>query len=674
MDGYKLTTNPKALCTLIDQHLEREETLRMPRWVMWRLAWHYLNGARNFQVFDPYSGQIQAHLLDEEGNMEFQSQELLSMIDRISGQISSMDVRPQVHRAGNSLGAIRERAVAQIMADGVVSRENVESANTQFAHILTALGCCGITGHLEDHPTIGLTADYEVIHPRELFPFPSLGMDYTKQRGLVRRRTVPLSWLKDKFGDRIGRNLERMYWWEAEAGVVPHHDTAYGDDHGGGTFEYVSSGRGWNAGGQKPENATVGLVRIEELWLTGHRGLCTRYVVKSGEYVLYDSKSDFEDLEVYCPIGVARFIENGSFHGCGVFDLLFSLHRQMEMLLKSLFNNIRDMDRYGVLVLPGGQMNQRSLLRDVGRGLRILDWEPDPIAEGFRPFNITPSTLGDVPGKTAAFAREMMGQISPWQNLLQEKGRVDSAAGLGFLDEKIKQLMNNSSRSVDRAWSQAHRSVLAGVAREATQTSRAIPVHHLTLDLAGAVIDPERDEVRFVENPLPRLSSLNITIKDVSPHSPVVRKQEALQLYGLEGYAGDLQRLILLSLEEGLDFAMYMEEEKSAYESIVRNILLLYGDGENPGQIVATPDTVIPEFQLRILGAFMGGPLMQVAGPEVQDEFIRYKQFLMQSMQMVLPQGVPNPDDLAALMNPEEAFGGAQGMMAQQGAQLQLAM
>lgn len=656
MDSYTLTTDPQTLCMVIDQHLEREETLRMPRWVMWRLAWHYLNGARNFQVFDPYSGQLQAHLLDEEGDMEFQSQELLSMIDRISGQISSMDVRPQIHRSGNSLSAIRERAIAQIMADGVVSRENIESANTKFAHTLTALGCCGITGHLEDHPTIGMTADYEVIHPRELFPFPSLGHDYTKQRGLVRRRTVPLSWLKEKFGPRVARNLDKLYWWESEPGVVPHHDTGYGDDHGGGTFEYVSSGRGHNAGAGKSSDGTVGLVRVEELWLTGHRNLCNRYVVKSGKYVLYDSKDDFKDLEVYCPIGVARFIENGSFHGAGVFDLLFSMHRQMELLLKSLFNNIRDMDRYGVLVLPGGQMNNRSLLRDVGRGLRVMDWEPDPIAEGFRPFNIAPTTMGDVPGKTAAFAREMMGQLSPWQNLLQEKGRVDSAAGLGFLDEKIKQLMNNSSKSVDRAWSEAHRSVLSSVARQVTTTQNALPVHQLTLDLAGAVIDPEKDEVRFPENPLPRLSGLNVTIRDVSPHSPVVRKQEALQLYQMEGYAGDLQRLILLSLEEGLDFAMYMGEEKAAYESIVRNILLLYGDGQNPGEVIVTPDSVLPEFQLRVLGGFMSGPLMQVASPEVQDEFMKFKRFLLESMQMVLPEGVPNPDDSAALVDPEAAM------------------
>lgn len=591
--------------------------------------------------------------------MEFQSQELLSMIDRVSGQLSSMDVRPQVHRTGESLSSIRERAVGQIMADSVVSREVIEERHSQFSHILAALGCCGIMGHIEDHPTIGLTADYEVIHPRELFPFPSLGMDYTKQRGLVRRRTVPLAWLKDKFGDRVGRNLERLYWWEAEAGVVPHHDTAYGDDHGGGTFEYVSSGRGWNAGGQKPDKATVGLVRIEELWLTGHRNLCTRYVVKSGEYVLYDSKEDFKDLEVYCPIGVARFIENGSFHGAGLFDLLFSLHRQMELLLKSLFNNIRDMDRYGVLVLPGGQMNQRSLLRDVGRGLRVMDWEPDPIAEGFRPFNIAPSTLGDVPGKTAAFAREMFGQISPWQNLLQEKGRVDSASGLGFLDEKIKDLMNNSTRSVDRAYSQAHRSVLASAAREVTGSRKAMPVHQLTLDLAGAVMDPTLDSVSFDRNPLPRLSSLTVTIRDVSPHSPVVRKQEALQLHQLEGFAQDPDRLILFSLKEGLDFALYMEGERSAYESIVRHILLLYGNGEEPGRTKAQPDMMKPEFQLRILSDFMVGPQMMVASPEVKKAFISFRNFMMENMGVVMPQGAPNPDDMAALMNPMEAMGAA---------------
>lgn len=652
-DYYRLTKkDDKALCRVIDQHVEREESRLSYRWLMWKLAFNYLQGARRFDVFDPHSAKLSSHYVDPEGKMEFQSQELMGAIDRVVGQLSAMDVRPMVHRQGNSLSSIRDRARAQVMADAVVSGDQINRTHTDFSFMLVALGCAGITGHVEDHPLSGLTADYEVIHPRELYPFPSLGQDHTKVRGLVRRRTVPLAWLKDRFGARVSRNLDHLYWWEAEAGAVPHHDTAGGDDHGGGIFSYSSGGRGWT-GPADDRESTYGLVRVEELWLTGHRNTVRRYIVKSGEYVLFDTKDAYEDLEFPMPIGVARFIENGTFHGMGMFDLLFPIHRQMELLLKSLFNNIRDIDRYGITVLPQGQYNSRSALQEIGESMRVLMWEPDPIEPGFRPFNIQPHNLGDVPGKTAAFAKQLMDGLSPWQNLLAEKGRVDSAAGLGFLDEKLRQLMTNSTRAVDMAWSQAHRAVLAAVSREAKSSRRALPVNNLTIDLAGAVIDPEKDEVSFGDTPVPRLSHLSVTIREANPKSAIVRKQEALQLFQMEGL-NDPMRFMLLVLKEGLDFAFYMDEEKSAYESVVRNILLLYGDGEEPGQFWAAPHTAMPDLQLRVLNGFMASTVMAVAAPRVVDEFNKYKQFLLESSGMVLPAAVPNPDDFAMLMMEEE--------------------
>jgi hypothetical protein len=89
-----------------------------------------------------------------------------------------------------------------------------------------------------------------------------------------------------------------------------------------------------------------------------------------------------------------------------------------------------------------------------------------------------------------------------------------------------------------------------------------------------------------------------------------------------------------------------MGEEQSAYESVVRNILMLFGDGENPGQIILTPHTVLPALQGRVLNAFMSSPKMAMASPTVQDEFKKYREFLMMSMGMVLPEGVPSPEEM----------------------------
>ncbi len=647
-DTYKLPKDSRAICDIINNHVDREEMRNQYRYTTWMLAWYYLNGARRFDLFDPTSGMVQPHYLDENGNMEFQSQELLSAIDRVSGIVSSMDVRPKILRTGSSMQHIRDRAVGQVISDSITHQDHLDDVLTRFAHIFVTLGSCGISGHVVDHPTVGLTTDFEVVHPRELYPFPSLGFDYTKQRGLIRERTVPLEFLEERFGRRIKSNLDKMYYFEVEMGeeVDPYDGAEAAAAHGGPNYRTSQTRQGTS------HSATTGkIVRIRELWIMGVQNMVERYVVTSGDYVIEDK--EFDGLEVYCPIGFARFMETGTFHGGGLFDLLFSINREMEKMLKSLFNNIRDLDQYGILVMPQGQFNERAALRDVGRGLRVLPYEPDAVDPGFRPFNIAPFNAGEIPGKTAAFAKQLMDQINPFRDLATSKGRVDSAAGLGFLDEKNKQLMTNAARSCERAWSQAHRAALSGAARSIANTRRAVPVNKLTLDLAGAIIDPTSGDVSFEANPIPVISDLGITIRETNPRSEIARKQEALQLYGLPGMQ-DPVRFMLLALEEGLDFALYMGEEQAAYESVVRNILMLFGDGDTPGQVVITPHTALPKLQGRVLTAFMSSPMMGMASPTVQDEFKKYREFLMMSMGMVLPEGVPSPEETAMPRQPQQ--------------------
>lgn len=121
----------------------------------------------------------------------------------------------------------------------------------------------------------------------------------------------------------------------------------------------------------------------------------------------------------------------------------------------------------------------------------------------------------------------------------------------------------------------------------------------------------------------------------------------------------DPEGVKLFALKEGLDFAIWMEEEKSAYESVIRNILLLYGDGVTTQQIVLTPHTCRPDMQLRVLGSFMANPVMGMASPEVQDAFKSYRESLISFMGQSLPAMVPNPDDVANV-NPGMMAGGVE--------------
>lgn len=655
IDTIQLPKDKTALARVIDQHAEREMSRLSYRRTMWLLAWYYMNGARRFDVFDPLHGTIHPHYLDEEGNMEFQSQELLSAIDKVSARLASMNMMPKVNRKTTSLAAIRDRSVGQVILNSVVSEDQLEVAKTQFAHIFTTLGSCGISGHIVDHPTIGLTTDLEVIHPRELFPFPSLGNDYTKQRGIMRQRAVPVSFLKDLFGKKVSSNLEKMEYWEKMYGENLEENES-SEVTSGANVSYQDEYSGRRSSESKDHNS-MGVARIRELWLMGTQNTVSRYVVTSGDYVLADE--DYEGLETYCPIGFSRFMETGSFHGAGLFDVLFSISRELERLMKQLFNNIRDQDRYGVLVMPQGQMNERMMLKDVGKGLRIMPWEPDPVSEGFRPFAIQPFNTGDVPGKTAQFAKQALETLNPIRDLIKEKGRVDSAAGLSFLDEQVNRAMTNPSRGIETAFGSCYRSMLSSATRVLMESPRALPLSELNLDMAGVVFDRTSGTVSFQgTNPLPTTSTLKFGVQERSPRSMVARKQEAMEL--LKAGLTDPDALKIFALQEGLDFAMYLDEEEASYQSVVENCLLLYGDGESPGEIVLTAHTASPKLQIRVLSAFMTSPTMSIASSEVQDEFMKYRQFLIDSMGMTLPEAVPNPDDMGILIQAEQQ---AQEMM-----------
>lgn len=653
-DPIKLTKDPMALARIIDDHCERETSRLAYRRATWLVALYYLMGARQFDVFDPESGTVRYSYLDEHDRLEFQSSELLSAVDKISGRLSSLDFRPLVQRVGSSLSSIRQRSIAQIMLDQVVSDHQLNRIVPQFNHIFALLGSCGITGHIVNHATIGMTADLEVVHPMELFPFPSLTHDYTKQRGLLRQRMVSMEYLKEVFGSKVTRNKERMEFYTIRPGET--FEQGVGAERSMG-IATTYSGRSVT-GSDAEVDESIQIVRVRELWLKGPRDTVSRYIVTSGEYVIHDE--DLEGREVYCPIGFARFMENGSFHGAGVFDLLFPLCREAEKLQKSLFKNIQDIDKYGVLVLPHGSFNANTMLRDVGQGLRVFPWEPDPISEGFKPFNITPNNSGDVPGRVSAFAVQQIDRLNPIRDLISEKGRVDSATGLQFLDEQVNRAMNTPTAGVQQAWGDCYRSVLASTVREIVFSPKTFQVDQLTLDLAGVVVDPETMAVSFEKNPLPSLSQLSFKIKDINPRSKVARKQEALQLQ--QQFQIDPDTFLLFALKEGLDFAMWTDEHQSAYESVVRNCLLLYGDGKTPGQVVLTPQTCKPEMQIRVLNGFMAGPTMAVSSAEVQNAFIEYHKTLMSFMGLVLPNALPNPDDVAMLGKLDQQMAQMQGM------------
>jgi hypothetical protein len=641
---YRLPKDNKKYCHVIQNHVSREEGRMSFRRLTWLLAWYYINGARRFDVFNPSTGALTAHFVDEDGNMEYQCQELVSILDRTVGRLKEIDLLPKVFRADDSLAAQREKATMQVLMDSAVPPELLEDQSGKFIHLYALLGCAGITGEIFEAPARGLSADFEVIHPKELFPFPSYGTDYTKPYGVLRQRVVPLTWLKERFGRKISDNEKFMEVYEAQHGSEGTVD----DEQEGEQTGAAGAGRTrWNFGqgeGHGQEDS-VKVARIRELWIKGPGGLCEEYGVSSGDYVI--QRDSYEGMEAYCPIGLRTFIDTGTFHGAGMFDLLFSTVREMERLLKSVYNNIRDTDKYGFLVLPHGGFHHDTMFKDVGHGLRVAYYEPDYTGSDIRPFMVSPYNAGDAPGKVAGLAKAMVNDLSPIKDLAEEKGRIDSATGLQFLDEQMGRYMTNATNGLRGAFSDMYRSLAAQVLNNVTASPRPIPVDRLTIELAGVVIDPDTSSVDFENNPLPGIGRMQFGVRGRSIQSQTAKLERALEM--VEKQLTDPLAFRLYFLKEGMDPPLWMEEEKSAYKTIVQNILRLFGDGQNPGMIIITPHNVMPKLQIRVLNSFMDSPLMGQASVEVQNSFIDYRESLLQLIGPVLPPGVPQPDDLAAI-------------------------
>ena len=116
-------------------------------------------------------------------------------------------------------------------------------------------------------------------------------------------------------------------------------------------------------------------------------------------------------------------------------------------------------------------------------------------------------------------------------------------------------------------------------------------------------------------------------------------------------------------LKSNVDVAMWMEPHRSIYQRAVRNIITLYGDGEIPGQIVATGDTTRPDLELMVLDTIIYGEAMQQASVEVQNEFMAYKRYLEESQQFALPPGVPGFEQLIAqAQQPSQAQSAVDGL------------
>lgn len=652
LDRPPPTTLPKereALAEVLLRHVHNEAS-RLSVWrTMKLLAWEYLaNNCRHFKFINPNTGDIRATMFGENGKLDFVSQELSLLINQTVSRLSGMNFLPKVTRDSLSLAAIRERAAAQALSSAMLPSSVVDQTKKDFVYNLVTLGSCGLSSTLTRAAGAGLMGKLEVVHPLQMLPWPSVGYDLTVVRGDIRHRYISISELAHRLNMTEGDIMKKpddLSYIELDRGESPGAPMADG-------YETMFTASNPLRSGRRRDDTEI-FIHTIECWEHGPHGTASRYCVTSGKRVFEDV--DFSGFEVYPAVTLQRFYDNGTYHGMGMFDALYGLSRQAELMLGNLFDNVRDTDRFPVLVLPQGEFNARSLLKDVGRGLRVLFYEPDPNAmTETKPFHIQPVNAGDVPGRTAQFAREMLRSLAPTRDLLREKGRADSFPALQFLQEEAVSGLTQPVASIDAAYGNAYRRTVSSAIAHLLHNDETIPVQRLSLDLAGVIINTEDSTVSFRENPLPTISRMRFGISETSPRSEATRKSEAVQLnrdvpflYNGDSPYDARVRFIRLALSEGLDFAYHMEDERNAHETVVRHLLILYGDGEySADYVLPSRYSASPAIQIATTKGFMGSPAFLAASSRVQDAISSYFDLLLQWSGMVVGA---NPDDLAML-------------------------
>lgn len=697
--GSDLPTDPKDLVKALDTYVQWEVSRFTPRATMLSLFYLYLNGVREFPVLNFQSGEIRYNYENDFGKLQYRHQQLLSTIDRFVGRLDSMDVGPVVTNKQFGLGAVRERATAQVIADAMTTPRLLSAARHDFNTMLAHNGAAGMQVHVERGPDGQFGVDYEVVHPVEILSYPSVGLDRTKSRGLIRRRFVPLSFIEKKYGKKkVSQNLEKMDVWKTPYGnetseVSPFYGTMNVSPGGMGASGggRARGGSGMNAESSKQTRKEHELVvELREVWLKGALGYVDRYIVQLGDWVPEDEDYKKKGLTVICPIVFERLVDSGSFYGQGLMDLLMPLNREIETMLSKMFENVRTIDKYGMLLLPQGSVDRRVQFHDSGVGLKTAFWEPEAwYGNQQRPLAISPVTSGDMPGRTAATAQEFMEQIVPTPAILQgdAPGRVDSASGLQFLGQQANNLIAPAIAAVERAFGEIHRAAVNLSirkfieAREVLDPEAApsednlgpmpvIPISRMDESLAGAVVTVRKDDgsvmLELGKNPLPDQSKLNFSIRDTEPKNKLGRRREVLELFG-QGLISP-QQVQFTNLKEGLDLPIFAPHWEGSYRKVVLNILQLFNDGKTPGQIMAVDTLDVAEVHLMVLNGFMSTPEFAVASVEVQDSFIRYKQDLMGTLGEVLPGTTPPPDDAALLDEAGGVLAQVQQIAAQQGA------
>jgi hypothetical protein len=650
----QLPSKKEDLAKALKSIVHKGERARNLHQTTWYANLEYLRGNRQFDELNYRDGIVRVSRNDTTC-LDFRYEEAVRKLQDEVGKLLRMNTLPKVGRRQLSLDSVRQTAVAQLVMDGIISPKSAEDIKLKFLPLVAQYGTAALMAWVEPVTLLGAQTgnapppDIEVVPPWELLCVPAEPKHHDQVTAVIRSRWVAMKWLETLgFKAQLAANSKKIIVRTQNTGQTP---TAGGSVSVIPTLGADSDGSAaLRAEGNQPE--TDEFVKLNEMWIEGRPGVLARYIVFVDELILKDDDFSNDSDPPLTPIGVARYIDVGGFYGRGLADIIVPINIRNEAALDNLYRQLEELRLFGTTFVPASFGISPSVFEgtDVPR---LVTYEPDYTVPSHVPTQIAPKEVGSFPGDIAKMGIQLLDRLCP-PNVMDDKGRVDSARGLGYLQELSTIPMTYSAMSIASCYATVYAALLDKMRR--LWPSRTVAVQSFLDDaLAGISIDPKTGQLTS-DNQIPRADVVDIGIASATPVSPEQQKRDLYDM--LQGQLIDKRWFRILSRKMGLNLPVANEAEWENYRKAMLNNIILFGDGQKPGEGAMMSESDLHDLHLQVMTAFMSRPEFTLASVEVRDRFQKALQMRKDELGQY-PQQLPYPDQ----MMPQGGPGGQpQGM------------
>ena len=638
----------------INYILNEGKARRAPQAIRWWTARWYMRGVRNFQNLNYQAGTIQVSYMNDSGVLNFRYEDIVSKYQAQLGRLMQLNLTPVVSKEGISLDGMRKASIGQVVLDTVFPKPKVDKIQAAACNKLLNYGTVALIPWWVGEDSIGI----DVVPPWEILPIPVEVDSNQECRGILRRKIVPMDWVKGLGTTPAGKApiYKDMTSWEVPAGFIPleARDRFQGSVTVGTSMSASAARMESQAGGSRKltsaakDKTKIKVVEASEIWTMTEDNYWDEYILHVGGKILY--RTSYAGEKRQFPPQIITDIDVGDFWGKSYVDTLIPLNCEMEAALARQFQNVKDWDLFGVIYEPTTSGITDRAVRG-SDGLKRIKYEPDPLSPDAKPYNLRMNATGLLPAKIVEAGMAAQDKIANQPNELMSggaPGRVDSASGLGFLFETSNVPLTPTAKAISQAFTACYR-VTLDITRRLWGNEKVLDITHLDDSIAGIAFDQESGRIQLTDNSIPDPDEVIVNVASAVPRS---KEQQKLELKDA------LQSGIITPTEyrvearkAGLDLPVGAEVEWQNYRRATLENIMLFNDGQTPGKNVMYSDNDMHPVHLMKLDEFMAKPEYWLASPEVRVKFMKHRTEHLAGMGQ-LPDESPYAEEAA-----EEAIG-----------------